>query len=562
MAGNSYLNARRDNMQKSQIKRVLATCLWVASCASIALAATTLELDIEPPDARFSSNGSYYEGDRHCWREGANQWGTWGFAQDGRYPSSPQCIKVDMPPHNSSDRDRMEWAFNGIAPNTDVWEGFSIKFADNFPCFDGTVAMFYQWKNHGHMPATQFCLAKGNKGSTTAPLKIYMRALHGNAYSPSVTQSGQITVPRGQWIDIVLNYKVTNGGGGGYMKVWVNGNNEYNYTGAIGFSDATANGNPKIGLYYLYAQNYHRTMYIDELRWGSSYEDVDPSIERNGNTVGVPVPSIPAGTYLGEQSVSLESRTSGAQIYYTLNGTTPTTGSTPYTAPIPISQTTTLKARAFKSGMDDSQVLTAQYVIEQPPEGYLNIVDVEASADDGNVPANAIDGKLDTRWSAQGMGQWITFDLGAAKTVESVWIAWYQGDNRTADFKISVSSNNTDFVDVLTDRTSSGTTLEMEEHAVTPVAARYVRITGYGNSSSDWNSITETMILGGDSTPVAQGAHRRGVSGAPGQGVRAYTIDGRCIDATAGRDIRGIVVEVGAGAHGRTCRTRISRHNP
>ncbi|NLG85578.1 MAG: discoidin domain-containing protein, partial [Firmicutes bacterium] len=34
----------------------------------------------------------------------------------------------------------------------------------------------------------------------------------------------------------------------------------------------------------------------------------------------------------------------------------------------------------------------------------LPIVAVSASADDGNVPANAIDGDLDTRWSALGDG--------------------------------------------------------------------------------------------------------------------------------------------------------------
>src|SRR5436190_7888735 len=58
----------------------------------------------------------------------------------------------------------------------------------------------------------------------------------------------------------------------------------------------------------------------------------------------------------------------------------------------------------------------------------LPIASTIASADDGNVPANSLDGNLATRWSAQGDGQWIQFDLGATQTVGAVKIAWYSGD--------------------------------------------------------------------------------------------------------------------------------------
>src|SRR5262245_46275630 len=56
------------------------------------------------------------------------------------------------------------------------------------------------------------------------------------------------------------------------------------------------------------------------------------------------------------------------------------------------------------------------------------VVAASASANDGNVPANAVDGSLATRWSAQGDGQWIRFDLGASRLVGSISIAWHQGD--------------------------------------------------------------------------------------------------------------------------------------
>jgi alpha-tubulin suppressor-like RCC1 family protein len=80
--------------------------------------------------------------------------------------------------------------------------------------------------------------------------------------------------------------------------------------------------------------------------------------------VGAPTVTPAPGTYNVAQSVTLGTATSGAAIYYTLNGTTPTSSSTPYTGAISISQTTTLKAIAIKAGLSDSNVVTAVYTLQ------------------------------------------------------------------------------------------------------------------------------------------------------------------------------------------------------
>ena len=75
-------------------------------------------------------------------------------------------------------------------------------------------------------------------------------------------------------------------------------------------------------------------------------------------------PSHPAaGNYSYAQTVTLSDATSGATIYYTTNGTTPTTSSTQYTGPITVSSTETLKAIAAAPGEANSGIASATYTI-------------------------------------------------------------------------------------------------------------------------------------------------------------------------------------------------------
>jgi hypothetical protein len=80
----------------------------------------------------------------------------------------------------------------------------------------------------------------------------------------------------------------------------------------------------------------------------------------------VPTFSPAAGTYTSAQAVSLASTTAGASIYYTSNGSTPTTSSIAYTGPITVSSNTTIKAIAIANGYVTSPVATATYTITPP----------------------------------------------------------------------------------------------------------------------------------------------------------------------------------------------------
>ena len=79
--------------------------------------------------------------------------------------------------------------------------------------------------------------------------------------------------------------------------------------------------------------------------------------------VATPAFSPVAGTYTSAQSVSISDTTPGATIYYTTNGSTPTTSSVPYTNPFTVSSTETLQAIAIATGDTNSAVASAAYTI-------------------------------------------------------------------------------------------------------------------------------------------------------------------------------------------------------
>jgi hypothetical protein len=82
-------------------------------------------------------------------------------------------------------------------------------------------------------------------------------------------------------------------------------------------------------------------------------------------TFKVPSPAFSpgAGNYKGAQTITISDALPGVSIYYTVNGSTPSTSSTPYTGPITVSKSRTLKAIAVFSGWSNSSTASASYTI-------------------------------------------------------------------------------------------------------------------------------------------------------------------------------------------------------
>ncbi|NEE01909.1 right-handed parallel beta-helix repeat-containing protein [Phytoactinopolyspora halotolerans] len=147
----------------------------------------------------------------------------------------------------------------------------------------------------------------------------------------------------------------------------------------------------------------------------------------------------------------------------------------------------------------------------EPPEP-ISVAEVTASSSDGNLPENTLDGDLTTRWSAltedPADPEWITWDLGAVRTVGYLGLAWHRGDVRAAFYDVQISHDGQTWTTAVADGESSGGTIDLEPVTLgaSPQAgleARFIRYLGYGNSAgSGWNSVADVRVY----PPNADGA--------------------------------------------------------
>ena len=122
----------------------------------------------------------------------------------------------------------------------------------------------------------------------------------------------------------------------------------------------------------------------------------------------------------------------------------------------------------------------------------VGVAHIRASSHDGNAPSGAIDGKMATRWSAEGARQWLRLDLGQKHSLSAVEIAWFRGDERRASFEIETSVDGRNWRQIFSG-TSSGRTSGLERYAIA-AHTRFLRIVGLGNTKNRWNSISEIKI--------------------------------------------------------------------
>lgn len=87
-----------------------------------------------------------------------------------------------------------------------------------------------------------------------------------------------------------------------------------------------------------------------------------------------PVITPVAGSYVNRVTVTIADATAGAAIYYTVDGSAPTTGSTLYGGPFALTATSTVSAIAAAAGALNSAVATSAYTVTVSPPTQLAFV--------------------------------------------------------------------------------------------------------------------------------------------------------------------------------------------
>jgi formylglycine-generating enzyme required for sulfatase activity len=161
--------------------------------------------------------------------------------------------------------------------------------------------------------------------------------------------------------------------------------------------------------------------------------------------VSKPVFSPPGGTYDSAVEVVITTSTLGTTILYTTDGSDPDSNTPVYAGPILVSETITLKAKAYRTGMQDSAIATASYTIELPPPpenfvlvtgGTFTMGDTRGQGDpDDELPTHTVTlnsfyiGKYEvtqaeySQYMQPGSGWTSSFGLG--DNYPAYFVSWY-----------------------------------------------------------------------------------------------------------------------------------------
>lgn len=202
-------------------------------------------------------------------------------------------------------------------------------------------------------------------------------------------------------------------------------------------------------------------------------------------------------TFDDTQLVELSCSDADAKIYYTTDGTIPTTESKEYTGKILISSNTTLKAVAVKDGYLDSAYSATVFEIAGDTVSSSDNLGLKkkttaSSSKGANTADMAFDGTTDTRWQADNEAddEWIQVDLGSVQAVNAVTINWEAA--YAAKYEIQVFTDGKEWTTVAKENGMVGEITS----SFAATKARYVKMQGVSRGTQYGYSIYEMQVFG------------------------------------------------------------------
>ncbi|OIP00285.1 MAG: hypothetical protein AUJ98_08490 [Bacteroidetes bacterium CG2_30_33_31] len=159
---------------------------------------------------------------------------------------------------------------------------------------------------------------------------------------------------------IVVSYSFVPGTSNDTVTMWVNPTSSSYATPTLMASDYTVTDKTEIGS-FAFRQGSNTSSprsFISGLKIDTTWSNLFTTATQ---TVATPTISSASGTYENDIISTISCTTAGSTIRYTIDGSSPTSASPIYSIGINIGESTVLKARGFKAGMDSSSVATAIY---------------------------------------------------------------------------------------------------------------------------------------------------------------------------------------------------------
>lgn len=326
------------------------------------------------------SSSSYYNVVIYTDDFGAN----WALLTSDKAITSADEAKLEELPNGDiliSSRTKGGRIFNVYSMSTGKWATNQITytFASNAEACNGELMIYKGLYKVGENSGKTYdvLLQSLPTASSRANLKVYYQAVDNNSSLSTLTATG--AWKEGKTID---SDKAA------YSTMAIQADKK------IGFMYEDNYTLKSLGLFqgnYDYADIAYLSVSIEEMT-NNAYTTVAPVVQ-------TPVISPDAGEYENQVSVSISCATTGASIYYTTDGSTPSMESALYEGEFTLTESSTISAIAVKDGFTASEVATATFTITQSggSEGG-ETPDTPDTPFEGNTFAfTALEGKIGTQ---------------------------------------------------------------------------------------------------------------------------------------------------------------------
>lgn len=187
--------------------------------------------------------------------------------------------------------------------------------------------------------------------SATAPFAPFLPYAPSSWATPVVAAPAAPTIsPSGGTYSSVQTVSITNNAAGTVVRYTTDGSTPTNASPAYTVP-ITVSASKTIKAISIYTNNYN-TSPVASANYTISFP-----------AAATPVITLAGGTYTSAQMTTITDSSPGAAIYFTTDGSTPTTSSSVYTAPLTISASAILKAIAAGANYTPSAVASASYTI-------------------------------------------------------------------------------------------------------------------------------------------------------------------------------------------------------